>query len=753
MNAILFTGAALVGLPILLHLIMKQEPKRLPFPALRFLKQKQKTNQRKLRLRHFLLLALRMLLIALFCLTLYQPTLILSEGLNLAAEQPVDAVFIIDTSPSMGYRIGDRSRLDDAKARALTLLNDLPANSRVAIIDPGDPEALLPAWEPSLASARERLEQLGETQAAAQPLTAGLAAAYRLLGCPEEEPESATASPRLVVIFSDRTAASWESSRGNDLKALQARLPQPPPLANLFVDVGVDTPANVAITSVSVTPQQIPAQQPVNLTVTIQSTGVDVPSGAVQCRLLGNQPPQVRPFQLTAGTPQAVTFTFNDLPIGFHQAEIRLETPDALLIDNRRFLTFRVGESRPVLTIADQPDDAIYWKLAHQTKGEFEIVIRTPEQASVPEFGLNRYEAVVLLSVAEPSPLLWEKLSTYVNQGGQLLIIPGGPEQLRVSAYDPGRNAAAAALMPGKLASVIDVSTERPAGVEWLLDERSMRHPLLAPFKAWRLRGNVDFLKNPRRVWTYWRVEAAPDAVVVRYDWPAEPQQRDPAILERTVGRGRVLMLTTRMDSPWEPRRRWHNYWETAGSSWAVVFPNLVLTYLAGDTSQANLNFQAGSPVLVPLQTTAPTGTAAPKLLLEGPGISGTDATPEIDPGQRELRLSGSQTRNPGNYVLRTESGDWRTAFSLNLPAEESDLSRIPDEIITEILGPAAIIPATRELAFREALELKFDQPVDLFPWLLLAVLFLFSLEGLVANRFYPAPRADTGRSLASARS
>src|SRR5215467_14543953 len=83
MHAILIAGAALVGLPIILHLIMKQEPKRLLFPAFRFLTQKLKTNQRKLRLRHFLLLAMRMLLIALFCLTLYQPSL-LSEGLNIS---------------------------------------------------------------------------------------------------------------------------------------------------------------------------------------------------------------------------------------------------------------------------------------------------------------------------------------------------------------------------------------------------------------------------------------------------------------------------------------------------------------------------------------------------------------------------------------------------------------------------------------------------------------------------------------------
>ena len=45
MHAILIAGVALVGLPILLHLIMKQEPKRLTFPAFRFLRQRLKTNQ------------------------------------------------------------------------------------------------------------------------------------------------------------------------------------------------------------------------------------------------------------------------------------------------------------------------------------------------------------------------------------------------------------------------------------------------------------------------------------------------------------------------------------------------------------------------------------------------------------------------------------------------------------------------------------------------------------------------------------
>ena len=70
---VLLGGLALAGIPVLLHLIMRQKPKHLLFPAFRFLLQKHRTNQRKLRLRHLLLLALRLLLIAGICLALSRP--------------------------------------------------------------------------------------------------------------------------------------------------------------------------------------------------------------------------------------------------------------------------------------------------------------------------------------------------------------------------------------------------------------------------------------------------------------------------------------------------------------------------------------------------------------------------------------------------------------------------------------------------------------------------------------------------------
>src|SRR5436190_20637375 len=123
--------SVLAGIPVLLHLILRQKPKSLPFPAFRFLVVRHQTNQRKLQLRHWLLLALRVLLIAGLIFAIARPRL-LQHNLGLSSERPVAAVFVLDISASMDARSSDtRSRLEDVKKRALELLVELPHSSRV----------------------------------------------------------------------------------------------------------------------------------------------------------------------------------------------------------------------------------------------------------------------------------------------------------------------------------------------------------------------------------------------------------------------------------------------------------------------------------------------------------------------------------------------------------------------------------------------------------------------------------------------
>lgn len=728
MNPILIAGAALVGLPILLHLIMKREPKRMPFPAIRFLHQKKKSNQRKMRIRHIFLLLMRSLLIALFALALYQPR-VLSEGLNLSSEQPIAAVLVIDTSPSMGYRSAERTRLDEARRRALELLDDLPPESRVAVIDPIDP---VPLWQPSIGDARRLIETIREPHGGGVPMTTGLSAAYRMLRDQDNDFDLLEGQklPSLVALFSDRTAASWDGSRNDDLVRLRDNLPVEP--AHLLADVGVDQPTNVAITGIQTKSQVVPQGQPITLTVTLQATGAAAPSVVVNCRVDNSENPERREIALPADSPRSISFTFEELPVGFHQAEVQLENADRLPFDNSRYFTFRVAEARKILAITDDPDDAIYWRLAHDAKGEFQCDVKTPAQVG----SLGDYEMVTMLSVADPDTrtadgdTLWGKLLNYVRNGGNLLIIPGdrlGP------AYESS-NPQAAELMPGKLVAV----RESADGMSWQIDDAALRQPLMAPFRDWRQRGNVDFLNNPRRAFKFWEAEAEPNNVVVRYG-AEDDAERFPAVLQKSVGNGQVLLLTVRMDSPWDASRRWHNYWETAESSWGVVFPNLLARFLAGDVTAANYNYATAGNVVLPLPPMEEGGT--PKFVLEGPGITPSTAHPEVGVNQTELRLDIERTLTPGNYVLRTEAGDWQEAYSLNARAEESNLERVAVGVLEEVLGEGAVIPADKELAFRDSLQSKFDQPFELFPWLLIAVLILLAVESLVANRFYGSGR------------
>src|ERR1700722_19263045 len=158
LNIYLLGGLALLGIPIVLHFWMRQKPRRLPFPAFRFLRQRSVVNRRRMRLQHLLLLALRMLVLAALCFAIAQPRLFLPRAManwfGLSSPRPAAAVFVFDVIYRMEYRVGGLSRLDDARQRALDLLHNLPAESQVAVLDTGADSADDEAdedWIPSTA--------------------------------------------------------------------------------------------------------------------------------------------------------------------------------------------------------------------------------------------------------------------------------------------------------------------------------------------------------------------------------------------------------------------------------------------------------------------------------------------------------------------------------------------------------------------------------------------------------------------------
>ena len=75
LHAGVLAGLAAIAIPILLHLLMRQKPKRIAFPALRLLQDNVKRSTKRLRLRHLILLLARILFLAAIVLAVARPTL------------------------------------------------------------------------------------------------------------------------------------------------------------------------------------------------------------------------------------------------------------------------------------------------------------------------------------------------------------------------------------------------------------------------------------------------------------------------------------------------------------------------------------------------------------------------------------------------------------------------------------------------------------------------------------------------------
>ncbi len=751
MHPILIAGAAVLGLPILLHLLLRQQPKKLVFPAMRFLRVRQKTSQRRVQLKHILLLILRCLLLALFALALFQPSLSTGGGPNPFGDEPVAAVIIIDTSPSMGYKEGTTTRLDEARRRASDLLNQLPPNSKVAVLPTHDPTG---SWQPTTLEAGQRIESFKEPSGSARPLGPAIRAAYDLLATADDDkPEGAEPLVKLVAVFGDGTNGSWDAKDVSGLKAKRDALPQP--AAHVFFNVGAKAPKNVSLADVKMGTDRLSGAADAVVTAFVRSEGIDVP-GLVVSAQLDDGPSEVLPLDLSSGQTLPAVFSFRKPTPGFHTVRVKIdrENADALPFDNERSFTFEVQPRRSILAIADRPADVTFWQDAHNFgPQEFDCQVVTPD--AVPP--LAPFEMVAVIAVADPKSFA-VKLREYVQTGGKVLLAPEGPgsetDKNRPTAYE------ALDLLPAPLGDVksFDPIEGWRFGRPWKIDEENdLRHPFFAPIRDWQKRGDVDIFRNRRITTKYRELKLTDASVIARY------VGGEPALVERAFDKGTVMLLTTRLDNAaGEKDDFWNDFWVRENSSWTVVFPWLVTKYLcdqgtdAAATTTRRYNFATGGEIPVPVRGFAPPNGER-KLRLEGPGVAAakskftlpaevTVLTMRNKPteggrtvGNDVWELEGEPLHTPGNFAIFPDGVDspWRFRFSLAVPPGESDLQPIPDASIAELFGPDAVITVDQQAELSKLLQLRKKNSFELFPALILLVLIFFAVEGVMANRFY----------------
>ena len=132
LSPLLLASAAVLAVPLWLHLRRKRRQTPVEFPSLRYLKTAAARMKRQARVEDLGLLLMRLLLVALLAAAFARPVL-RSSGGWLGAGRSVESVVVIDATASMAWRGEGGPRIEAAKRLAREWIDGLDGSDAVAL--------------------------------------------------------------------------------------------------------------------------------------------------------------------------------------------------------------------------------------------------------------------------------------------------------------------------------------------------------------------------------------------------------------------------------------------------------------------------------------------------------------------------------------------------------------------------------------------------------------------------------------------
>jgi hypothetical protein len=506
-----FAGAAVVGLPLYLHLARRRPRREVPFSTLMFLRPGEPRFDRRRKLEQKLLLALRCLAVLMIAGAFARPYLARPRPPS-AAEPGRRIVVLVDTSASM-RRAG---LWDEAVRRASAVAERAAAADRVAIVvfdrrartvvRMDEWAGIAPADRAG--TARERIAALAPTWAATDLGRALVAAADALLDDESAGARSGVAAgARQVVLVSD-------VQEGSRLETLDAA--EWPEGTELIVEAVHASGTNAA-------PQWVP-----------EAAGV----------ARGDAPLRVRVASAAGGTSDRFQLRWDDgptvdavVPPGATRVievparpaggALRL-TGDDHDFDDHLFVAPATAVRTRVLYVGaddgERPQDALYFlrRAFPRTRlRETEVVARKPGD---PALGADAAAAHMVVVTSPLSAAAAAALRPALDAGRTVLL-----------ALDGAAMAETIAALAGATPSIGEGKGEA------VLAQIDFAHPALAPFADPRF---GDFTKI--RFWRHRRLDVTGlrgAQVLARFD------DGDPAWLSVPAGKGSLFVMT----SGWQP--------------------------------------------------------------------------------------------------------------------------------------------------------------------------------------------------------
>jgi hypothetical protein len=516
-NAGFLAAAAAIAVPILIHLLMRPRARQVSIGTLRFLKLALKETTRRRKIRRWLLLALRMAAILLLALLFARPYLTSFSGPGKDRE----VIVLIDQSGSMAATSAGQTLFSQAQAAAEKILGELPEGTK-AHLAYFDDRGAAPCSEARVDSKR-------------WPGFAGTDFGQALCWARDILVTSAR-QHRKVYLLTDLQRTGQHAPCKDFPAGVEVEV----------VELGSPLASNLAVENVEASQPTIRNQEPIILRARVSNAGV-MPAHDVQVRLhlegSGARPAdQSKTITIAPAASAEIDFSVPiNLP-GLYQGSVEVAADDGFPADNRRYLAFEARSADRLLLVDGEPGSSVYGNETYYLEMALRLALPGKSSAMTPyeperlvlEGGthlpeLGPYRVVVLCNVAGPGENDLAQLRAFVNWGGRLLIFTGGKSQ--PAGYVPFVQAG---LLPGAVEGASDVGLFR-------FQTWDKEHPIFRPFddpQQGDLR-RVTFRKITR-------VKPTAEAKILAAD-----SNGHPLILEKPLGRGKVLLFASAADRDW----------------------------------------------------------------------------------------------------------------------------------------------------------------------------------------------------------
>ena len=519
-------GLAAGAIPLIIHLSHRRWAQEIPFGAIDFLLLSDKRLARRFRLRQLLVLLLRTLLIAAVPLALAKPYTASPAPLPVATASPTSVVLIVDNSASMSYRVEDETLLERAIERLSAVIDELPQRHNVELITAARPaRRVVGSLTFDHRLVRDALRAVPSTERSTD-IFGALRLAERILS-------ESRLPRRQVILATDLTKAGWP-----DL-APPWVTPHPPAL-HLFDVVEGEALPNVGITELRAEEVRGGPELGVELHVTVRNQSdapwhdlvtVDIDGRTVTGYL-----------KVPQGESATKTFRLDAERSRTRAGRVEI-AGDALALDDARDFAVGVPSQLRVLVLNGAPrsvpylDEVFFLERAlRPERGAGASIV--PIVMTVDEFSaaqLPHTDVVVLANVGQLADEQVAALEGFVRKGGGLLVAAG-------DNLTPEASEALSPLLPlpvrgirhaGPAVGADGAIQIAPPTVEHAVFTSFLRYPASSLYRA--------------RVHRYILLEpsAGEASVLLSYTDGA------PALAERRLGEGRVMMVTTTIDRDW----------------------------------------------------------------------------------------------------------------------------------------------------------------------------------------------------------